>query len=338
MEKQVIKDYTKNFLTIRELLEKYPIGQKALFNILKENNIKHFSASERSILKNSKYRYTLEEIEKEVIKNYKKGMGQIKSGKKFNLTQSNVKYILQKNNIYIRNFSEAAAISNPSRGYDKNEDFFKKETSDMAYIMGFIAADGSVSEKTNRIKITLSAVDHNFLEKIAKTIPVKNPVVKRITNKGFEITELAWACEEHKKDLAEYGIVPNKTFLLELPTKLNQKYWIDYIRGYFDGDGSVSLIQNSHGRGNGHLRWQIGAAKPDILIWIVDFLEKEFNIPKVSILKQEKNRKTPYYYFQYSSTATRKIYEILYTENSLYLPRKKKCYEKILKKVKSFNE
>ena len=61
-----------------------------------------------------------------------------------------------------------------------------------------------------------------------------------------------------------------------------------------------------------------------------DVLYIYYNIPKVSILNSTANRKNPCYYFQYSTIATKEIYKILYTKNSLYLKRKKELFEKVI--------
>lgn len=333
MEKQICSDYNENFLTISDLMRKYKKSSDTIRKILKENNIHIRNQSENAILKRNNWKYSLEEIEKEVIDNYvNKKYGLVKSGKKYQLSSSNVKYILNKNNIYIRNFSEATKISNENRAYSKNEFFFKKENSNMAWLLGFLAADGNVSKDKNIIKIALAEKDREILEKIKKLVDIENPISEYTNSKGYDVVSLSWSSKQHKKDLNKYGIIPNKTYKISPPYQLNKKYWIDYIRGYFDGDGSISLIKNPNERGNGNLRWQICSVKKDFLVWIVDFLYEEYEIPKVNV-HCDNNRITPLYYFQYSSSATRKIYSILYTDNSIFLKRKKLHFEEILKKV-----
>ena len=78
-----------------------------------------------------------------------------------------VKRYLQEEKIPIRNFSEAATASNMNRRqYDINDDYFCHESPNMAYLLGFIAADGSISKRENELKIGLSAVDKEFLQKL----------------------------------------------------------------------------------------------------------------------------------------------------------------------------
>lgn len=239
-----------------------------------------------------------------------------------------VKEVLRKHNIPIRNFSEAATQSNINRTLYKNKDYFKTQTHNMAWVLGFLASDGTISSSDNTIKIGLSAKDKEILEKIKDEIEIENKIVERVNKDGFDCVDLHWTCKEHKEDLGKYGITPNKTFTIKPPVDLDEKYYIDYIRGYFDGDGSINII---HNKGKiAALRWQVCGASLDILKWIVDILYIKYNIPKVSILRDSRNRINPIYYFQYSTNAVREIYKILYTPDSLYLNRKKIIFDEAI--------
>lgn len=323
---EICKDYTQSFLTFQQLAKKYHRGTDAIRQILKNNNIHLLSSAERAILKRNEYKYTYEEIEKSVLEEYcvnHKGLSA--SGKKFNLSQENVKTILKKNNIPIRNFSEAAILSNQNRAYSKEESYFSVESHNMAWILGFIASDGNVSKKDNRIKISLSYIDREILEKIKEEVKIENEIKDAETNKGFLTSTLSWSSKQHKDDLKKYNIVPNKTFILKPPTILDRRFWIDYIRGYFDGDGSVSYQRNNSGKIEA-CRFQICSATKEVLEWMINYFYEEHNIPKPKIYTQQ--RVHDLYYFQYSTRATLKIHSVLYN-NSLCLSRKKKKYDEI---------
>ena len=78
--------------------------------------------------------------------------GQQKTAKLCGVTITQVRKTLLENNIRIRNFSEAATISNQlRRKYDVNDNYFDEENPNMAYYLGFIAADGTVSKDGNQI-------------------------------------------------------------------------------------------------------------------------------------------------------------------------------------------
>lgn len=305
-------------------MNKYRIGQKKIENWLEEDGIKRLDNHERAILRKVGYRMTYEEVSDKIIDNYvNKKMGQIASGRELGLSDTQVKSILQKNNIPIRNFSEALVIRNKKyKKYDNNDNYFSTESSNMAYILGFIAADGTIRKKANSIKITLAKKDRELLDEIKEEIGIEAPVKEGVTNKGYDFATLSWTSQKHKEDLAKYSIIPQKTFALKPPINLKKRYWIDYIRGYFDGDGSINYMQQ------GALRWQVCSATPEILEFIIDYFHEEYDIPKVKVYKS--NREENLYYFQYSTNATKKIFNFLYTPNSIFLKRKKDKYIEVL--------
>ena len=268
--------------------------------------------------------YTVQE-EQKIIRLYtEEHRGQLYCAKTV-LGVANVKYvkdILNKYNIPIRNHHEAAILSNKNRESDKDKTYFSRENSNMAWMLGFLASDGYISKKDNEIGIGLARKDHDILEIIRNELKLQTPVKDYVNNLGYDCSKLTWSCAEHKRDLAKYSIVPAKTFILEPPLNLNPKYYIDYIRGYFDGDGSVSILQEHA------LRWQVCSATKPIIEFVINTLYNQYNIPKVNIQMQV--RHNPLYYCQYSTNATKQIYKILYTPNSLYLPRKYKHFTEII--------
>ena len=79
--------------------------------------------------------------------------------------------------------------------------------------------------------------------------------------------------------------------------------------------GALSLTEKQPGRftsGSG-IKFQICAAIPDILQWIVDTLYEQYQIPKIKIYSQQREqRKNILYNICYSINATKEIYKILY--------------------------
>ena len=250
--------------------------------------------------------------------------GQQKTAKLCGVTITQVRKTLLENNIRIRNFSEAATISNQiRRKYSVNDNYFDEENPNMAYYLGFIAADGTVSKDGNQIKIGLSSVDKNFLERMREELSIEKEIFTYETANGFSVSELRFTSAKIKQKLAEYNIVPRKTYSFSFPTKLNRKYWIDFIRGYFDGDGSISTA------GPHAIRFQICAHRKEVLETIINFFYEEYSIPKVNIqiAQREKNN---LYYFQYSTSSTKEIYNKLYYPNCICLPRKYEKYTALI--------
>ena len=189
----------------------------------------------------------------------------IKTGKNSDVSHTVVRKILLENKIHIRSQSEAAVISNiKRRQFNINDDYFSTESANMAYLLGFLASDGTVDKKNNRIKIGLSSVDRDFLEIVAQELNFEGKIFDYETTNGYQVSELTFTSPKIKQELAKYNIVPNKTFTFTFPKNLSKIYWIDFIRGYFDGDGSVSVTGTA-------IRWQICSATKNILETIINF-------------------------------------------------------------------
>lgn len=122
----------------------------------------------------------------EIIKMYtidKKSLKDI--AKVFNVSYGTIRNRLVKNNIPIRTRSEVkrlkdleAPCSGNGRRYSLNFDYFKHWNRDMAYILGFIGADGSIDKNCIFMKITLQENDIDILEKIKDKIEFTGKISK----------------------------------------------------------------------------------------------------------------------------------------------------------------
>ena len=197
-----------------------------------------------------------------------------------------------------------------------NNNYFSEQNHNMAYIMGFFAADGNISKNGNRIQSQLSIKDKSQLEMIHNEIGGCD-VYEYLSN-GYK--SCGWHCysAQIKKDLANYGIIPNKTGTLKIPKNLNKEYWKDFIRGYFDGDGSIF-------KDNGGIRLSITSANKEILEDINNYF-KENNIKPSSILPDHTN-----VCIKFRSQASIDIYNLLYYNHCLCLKRKKEKYIELMK-------
>lgn len=261
-----------------------------------------------------------------ILKEYiELGHGQNTTMKAAKVSLEELKTCLEKNGYHLRNRHEAIMAANKGRNLLKNQDYFSHQSENMAWLLGFLAADGSIEKNRNVIKLSLSSIDKEILEKIREEIQLESPVKDYITSGGYFVSKIQWSSEKHKKDLSQYGVIPQKTFLLKPPTKLERKYFKDYIRGFWDGDGSIVINRNNYNS----LTWEIGSATKEILDFINDFFYEEYGIPKVNIHKIR--RKEDFYLLMYSTTASLKIYDIFYQNpNALSLARKKEKYTNLV--------
>ena len=121
-----------------------------------------------------------------------------------------------------------------------NQDFFKTWTPEMAYVLGFFAADGNMI-KNNRGAHFMEFVstDRDIIEKIHTLLGSNHKITRRIRDQGKPSYRLQIGSKEIFEDLIHLGMTPNKSLSIKMPIIPN-KYLSHFVRGYFDGDGHVS--------------------------------------------------------------------------------------------------
>lgn len=266
-----------------------------------------------------------EEIKKQAIYNYVElHQGLQTAGREFGISQFVMGRILKEYGIKKRTYTEAKQIG---RKYTCDDNFFKNQNSKMAYILGLIASDGSVSKKENLVAIQLQEKDKYILEEIRNITQVKRPLEEYIRKEtGNTMYAFRNWSAEWKKDLSHYGIVPQKTFTLKPPIFLNKIYNIDYIRGYFDGDGSIYKISDQN-----RIFFEIVGASKSTIDWIYDILTTQYHIYTNKRLKETLPNGTIIYKIKIGDKEElRKLYNLLYNNKTLYLKRKKEKFENLL--------
>ena len=132
--------------------------------------------------------------------------------------------------------------------YILDENYFDCiDTESKAYILGFIYADGFVGdEKFNNIVIAVN--DLEILEFIAKEFKFTGNI-RKTKKGGFENSKCGYSLNFSSKIMAsrlrEIGLYPNKSLTIDTLPQIDKKLVRHFIRGYFDGDGSIVLSHNT---------------------------------------------------------------------------------------------
>lgn len=272
---------------------------------------------------------TITEEQKQILidEYINKNKGLLTSAKAAGIGSKLAKRILTEEGYKIRNKAEANQANAKDRGMLGNHEYFSlnNQNSNMAWLLGFLAADGCIEKDRNVIKLSLSSIDREILEKIRNEISLRAEVKDYITTAGYNVSKLQWSSAQHKKDLSLYGVIPQKTFSLKPPYQLDRKYWGDYIRGYWDGDGSITLNKNNYNS----LSWQITSATKEILEFIIDYFYEEYSIPKVKVHSFQRNGNT-LYILQYSTQASIEICKQFYKNKGICLQRKKEHFQSVV--------
>ena len=197
--------------------------------------------------------------------------------------------------------------------YKYNKKFFNKiDTEEKAYWAGFIAADGNIRKDFLKMRIELNIRDYSHLEKFKKSIEGNNPIKEAIRPNNHSCY-IDVNYKEFCSALNELGITPKKSLTLQIKFELIPRELRNhFIRGYFDGDGSINKYQ----RGN--------KEKPE---WEISFISSKFFLEQIlKELNKEKKLYSCGNNFRISFKAKQDIKDIinyLYNNATIYMNRKK---------------
>lgn len=137
------------------------------------------------------------------------------------------------------------------RKYQLNESFFEVLNEESTYWLGFLYADGYVrlkDEKSGELKIKLKNTDKNHIDKFLLSIKSNHPI-KCGKDNNSHFCQVSIYSNKMVKDLFSHGCFNNKTQKIQMPD-LDKKLIPHFVRGYFDGDGSIS---NTRARPNSYV-------------------------------------------------------------------------------------
>lgn len=176
-------------------------------------------------------------LEKQILESYLQTKSLTKTASIFNVDRTRtVRRIAVKNGVRIINHQNKVKFN--YRYFDSIDTEVK------AYWLGFLFADGNVSSGSrNHISIGLKLEDINHLEKFRKDVDCSLPV-KVDTKNGRSRCRFGFANKHTKEQLIKLGCTPKKSYNLVFP-ELDCQFTPHFIRGYFDGDGSVGIYNNS---------------------------------------------------------------------------------------------
>jgi hypothetical protein len=256
----------------------------------------------------------LTEIDCENICNdYLLGLSYNSLSKKYNICTWSIGNVLKKKNIKSR-----------IRKHNCNENYFEKiNSNEKAYWLGLLFADGYVRKRKQSngrhkqggiMGISLKNGDEYLLEKLIIDLESTYKLRKQIKDE-FLSYKLEVNSSKMVDDLINLGCVPNKSLKL-LPPNLSDEFISHFIRGYFDGDGSI-------GKYDGRSKFSLLGTN-ELLTWILNYFKNKGvkTTPKIS---KRKN----IYTFQVNSTSDIELIQnILYTScNDYYLKRKKEKFK-----------
>ena len=183
-----------------------------------------------------------------VEKLYKKGLSQKAISLKLGCSQWKISDTMRKANLTTRNRTLKMLEQKEFLRKKINDDFFDKINEKSAWLLGFILSDGSI--RGNRITIRLSLKDKCVLEMIKRMLDFAGKIraeINKIKDKRYMGTVLEFTSKKIVEKLKKLGISENKTLREKIPPCMfteNEYLQRAFIRGIFDGDGSVVEYKN----------------------------------------------------------------------------------------------
>ncbi|WP_242213367.1 LAGLIDADG family homing endonuclease [Bacillus cereus group sp. BfR-BA-01383] len=238
----------------------------------------------------------------EIIHLYAEGKSTSEIAILANVSARYIRMVLTGNNVPRR------AIGSWKRKYELKEDYFKTWSNNMAYILGFIAADGVIPKENQCVSI--SQKESDILEEIKKELNTNQPLYQ---NKKTGVYMLNINSKTIKDDLMNiHGIMPCKSFNIEFPF-VPEEYLHHFVRGYFDGDGYVNYETYTVSFVGGSYNFMNTLNK----------LLQNHNFPS-NLLNQNKH----YRVILSGRKSIQLFSKWIYKENDLYLHRKHEIFQK----------
>lgn len=201
-----------------------------------------------------------------------------------------------------------------------------------AYLLGYIYADGCIYYN-KRFKLTSSEENIEALQILKQELKAEREITDHIKGKGSYAEgkpgyEFCFTNSKICNDLKQLGVKENKTFTIEFPTKeqLPEEFERHFIRGYFDGNGSIYSVFNKKW-GKYEYTVSFSAGSKNILIGIQQ---------RISLLTGSKANIYPYKNrnaFDYKiggANNLEKIYHYFYDDAELFLGRKKAKFDEFM--------
>lgn len=220
--------------------------------------------------------------------------------------------------------------------YKVNETFFDNiDTEEKAYWLGMIFADGYVIHRCRKEKyheyiigIDLCEPTGQHLEKLRCLITENNIKCYTYIGSNKFRYRLIITSKHMFESLQKYGVIQSKSLTLKFPKNIPNELIHHFIRGYFDGDGSIytgknKIISKSTGKEKTYLTNKIS------ICGTFEFLTELHKILKIGgkCIHKEKRRETNTWKLTYSSTKRSKIfYDFIYKNATVYLERKKEKF------------
>jgi DNA-binding transcriptional regulator WhiA len=193
--------------------------------------------------------------------------------------------------------------------------FNKIDTEEKAYWLGFIFADGYVS-KSNNFELSLGLKDLEHLTRFKEFLQFEGKIY---IDQKVGRCRLQFQDAQIVNSLKKIGCVNKKSLVLMFP-KINECFYSHFIRGYFDGDGSINKPEKS-------ISVSIVGTQQ-----FLEFIHNLLNIPNYKIKHRQIKHSKEVHISEFSGNDARNFGKFIYNNSTICLERKKERFVSHLNK------
>ena len=196
-----------------------------------------------------------------------------------------------------------------------------------AYIVGLWMADGTISDSQAKLKLKAGESELELLESLKNYI-IPDQEIQYERNKTQ--AKLVISSTEFVNNLENLGVLRGKTYkIMEIP-EMKESLLRHFIRGYFDGDGTVFQDRN-------YLKANICSIDEKILVKMQSIIEDQGINTRINCeIKEGKeyvcfgkvtsNTKNMFRLFITQQNSILKLRDYLYKDATIFLTRKKEKF------------
>lgn len=327
IQEEIVRLYDSG-LSVRRIEGEVEVSNWSIEKYLKLHGRSLLSVEDRRSLK-----------KKDIIKAeklYKEGKSLTDLSKIFNCSLTTISDTFKKNGLQSRGNKDIYG-NDYNKVHSCNDSFFEKIDSERkAYWLGYMFADGCNHEKDRAISFgqTEQYKDavYQFKTDIkgTQTISIGKPRISTFRDKEYltaTFYRIMIRSKQLSEDLARHGCTKNKTLTTTFPD-IPHELRRHFIRGYFDGDGSVTSPKTK----NSSIQFNMIGTFELLKVIQENIVENtELNATKISAARKG----SPVGMLIYGGINNcRHFYDYIYEDSTVCLEKKKEKFESILKLYK----
>lgn len=252
-----------------------------------------------------------------ICQGYKAGKSAPQLARELGMPYSAIYQILREHGIPRRKAGRAY------RKYPLDASYFNWiRTAEKAYWLGFLYADGNLRQDGKwgfKVELDLGIEDLNHLEKFRESLKTTLPI--RYKPKGTCVLEIR--SKEMYTSLVKHGLTPRKSLTLKPPLNLPSHLISHFIRGYLDGDGSISFDSTC-------MQWYIRFnGTYEVFYWIRKQLTEAVRLRSNKLMPSKSIFQLTYK----GNLQIQRLLQWLYKDATIYLHRKNERAMKALNHV-----